>query len=131
MTYDEMKAEVDAICVVLIEKGIPRPDVHLTIRANESPNIYFSHGGQGCKFAGEKYAFFNAKTPSECIEKAWAYARSLPDIQQAVAQEYTRKLADAVDFAVINSLPDEAVTPVRDAIRVVHDVLLPAPEVAV
>jgi hypothetical protein len=129
MTYEEMKAEVDAICLALVEKGIPQPDVQLAIKANESPHVYMTHGGRGSLLAGDNYAFFRGKVPSECFEKAWIFARSLPDIKQAVAQEYTRKLADAVDFAVINVLPDEAVNPVRDAIRVVHDVLLPAPEV--
>ncbi len=130
MTFEEIKAELAAMIVELTERGVPSPDIHLAIKGDERPYVYFTHRGDGKHFNGRDFAFHKGETPQACIAKAWTFIRAMPSVKEAVAREYTRKLADAVDFAVDNALPDAAVTPVRDAIRVVHDVLLPAPQPA-
>lgn len=128
MTFEEMQAECDGLCAVLIDKGMKKPRVTFEVQSGTQPHVYMTVCNSA-PFAGERaYTFCKGRTPRECFDAAWVVVRSLPDPKVAVAREYTRKLADAVDFAVENALPDAAVSPVRDAIRVVHDVLLPAPE---
>jgi hypothetical protein len=104
------------------------PDVSFEVHSGKMPYVYIRVDSGTPLADGDTYSFSRKKTPRECFDAAWDVVRSLPDPKVAVAREYTRKLADAVDFAVLNALPDAAVSPVRDAIRVVHDVLLPAPE---
>lgn len=124
MTIEEIQAELDKMPAALSAAGWVSPRAQLDIRANEQMYVYLS--GDALK----KMEFHYGETAAECIAKAWAFIKALPDPEQAILATYSRKLADAIDYGHENNVPAKLVDPVRRAQKAVSDALLPAPSAA-
>lgn len=120
MTIDEIRAELDKMPAALSAAGWVRPDAQLSITANGQMNVYLAA-------SSGSYTFQRGDTPAECIAKAWAYIKALPDPQTAILSTYSRKLADAIDYGHENNVPAKLVDPVRRAQKATSDMMLPAP----
>lgn len=125
MTIEEIQAELNKMPAALSAAGWVRPDAQLSICANSRAHICLTRSGKGLG-----YNFFHGDTPAECIAKAWAFIKVLPDPEQAILTTYSRKLADAIDYGHENNVPAKLVDPVRRAQKAVSDALLPAPSAA-
>jgi len=121
MTFDEIQAEINKMPRRLSDGGWIAPHVEFDIKANEKPCIYMRHNG------GSEFVYGN--TPSEVIEKTWAFIDAMPDPQSIILKTYVKKLADAVDYGYANAVPSELVDPVRMAQKATSDMMLPAPKI--
>ena len=127
MTIEEIQAELNKMPAALSAAGWVRVDAAMRLQANASPYVilaerYDPAGYKSHIAHGDKYA--------DCIAKAWAFIRALPDPEQAILTTYSRKLADAIDYGHENNVPAKLVDPVRRAQKAVSDALLPAPSAA-
>lgn len=125
MTIEEIQAELNKMPAALSAAGWVKPDARLAICANSRAHVYLTGSGENAD-----YKFFHGDTPAECIAKAWASIKALPDPEQAILTTYSRKLADAIDYGHENNVPAKLVDPVRRAQKAVSDALLPAPSAA-
>ena len=123
MTIEEIQAELNKMPAALSDAGWVMPNAQLAIPANGQIIVYLDG-------SGGNYTFQRGDTPAECIAKAWAFIRALPDPEQAILTTYSRKLADAIDYGHENNVPAKLVDPVRRAQKAVSDALLPAPSAA-
>ena len=123
MTIEEIQAELNKMSAALSDAGWVKPNAQLVIPANGQIHAYLDG-------SGGNYTFQRGDTPAECIAKAWAYIKKLPNPEQAVLTTYSRKLADAIDYGHENNVPAKLVDPVRRAQKAVSDALLPAPSAA-
>ena len=123
MTIEEIQAELNKMSAALSDAGWVMPNAQLVIPANGQIRVYLDG-------SGGNYTFQRGDTPAECIAKAWAYIKTLPDPEQAILTTYSRKLADAIDYGHENNVPAKLVDPVRRAQKAVSDALLPAPSAA-
>lgn len=129
MTYDEIKAELDALVAEMLVKGVKRPTAELTIKSQERVSVQLWCDMGASQFDGEYLKFCYGETPADQIATARAYIATLPDPRTEGERKFTRALAAAVDVATEYALPDELVAPVKIAIQQVNDMLaLPAPE---
>lgn len=120
MTIEEIQAELDKMPAALSAAGWVMPAAQLTIPANGQMSVYLAS-------SAASYTFQRGDHPAECIAKAWAYIRALPDPEQAILTTYSRKLADAIDYGHANNVPAKLVDPVRRAQKATSDMMLPAP----
>ena len=127
MTIEEIQAELLNLRKAMGEAGVGSPHAELWLRPDENHLVNLS--GKGFPH-GQSYEFISGDTPAECIAKAWAFIRALPDPEQAILTTYSRKLADAIDYGHENNVPAKLVDPVRRAQKAVSDALLPAPSAA-
>lgn len=120
MTIEEIQAELNKMPAALSAAGWVRPEAQLTITANGQMNVYLNA-------SSGNYTFQRGDHPAECIDKAWAYIRALPDPQVTILATYSKKLADAIDYGHENNVPAKLVDPVRRAQKATSDMMLPAP----
>jgi hypothetical protein len=125
MTIEEIQAELNKMPAALSAAGWEQPEAQLMINANSRMTAHLRSWRDTAT-----YHFANGDTPAECIAKAWAYIKALPDPEQAILTTYSRKLADAIDYGHENNVPAKLVDPVRRAQKAVSDALLPAPSAA-
>ena len=125
MTIEEIQAELNKMPAALSAAGWVQPEAQLMINANSRMTAHLRSWKDTAT-----YHFAKGDTPAECIAKAWAFIRALPDPEQAILTTYSRKLADAIDYGHENNVPAKLVDPVRRAQKAVSDALLPAPSAA-
>lgn len=125
MTIEEIQAELNKMPAALSAAGWERPEAQLMINANSRMTAHLRSWRDTAT-----YHFAYGDTPAECIAKAWAYIKELPDPEQAILTTYSRKLADAIDYGHENNVPAKLVDPVRRAQKAVSAALLPAPSAA-
>lgn len=125
MTIEEIQAELNKMPAALSAAGWERPEAQLMINANSRMTAHLRSWRDTAT-----YHFAYGDTPAECIAKAWAYIKELPDPEQAILTTYSRKLADAIDYGHENNVPAKMVDPVRRAQKAVSAALLPAPSAA-
>jgi hypothetical protein len=128
MTYEEMKAECDALVALMLYKGVETPKATIEIASNQDGHVALWCDLDKKQLDGKYLRVIRGETPQEQIAEARAYIATLPDPATEGARKFTRALADAVDIATEYSLPDAAVAPVRAAIREVNAVLLEGPK---
>jgi hypothetical protein len=121
MTIEEIQAELNKMPAALSAAGWTNPRAHLDIRANERMYVYLNGNNL------HAMEFHYGETAAECIEKAWAFIRALPDPQTVILSTYSKKLADAIDYGHENNVPAKLVDPVRRAQKATSDMMLPAP----
>jgi len=126
MTIEEIQAELNKMPAALSAAGWVSTDAQFTIIANVGMQVYL----KSWDLNSDRYHFAKGDTPAECIAKAWAFIKALPDPEQAILTTYSRKLADAIDYGHENNVPAKLVDPVRRAQKAVSDALLPAPSAA-
>lgn len=125
MTIEEIQAELNKMPAALSAAGWVQPEAQLMINANSRMTAHLRSWEDTAT-----YHFAKGDTPAECIAKAWAFIRALPDPEQAILTIYSRKLADAIDYGHENNVPAKLVDPVRHAQKAANDALLPAPSAA-
>ncbi len=125
MTIEEIQAELNKMPAALSAAGWEQPEAQLMINANSRMTAHLRSWMDTAT-----YHFAYGDTPAECIAKAWAFIKALPDPEQAILTTYSRKLADAIDYGHENNVPAKLVNPVRRAQKAVSDALLPAPSAA-
>lgn len=124
MTIEEIQAELNKMPAALSAAGWVTPDAHLSLHANARMYVFLKGD------RAQKMELLHGDTPAECIARAWAFIKALPDPEQAILTTYSRKLADAIDYGHENNVPAKLVDPVRRAQKAVSDALLPAPSAA-
>ena len=125
MTIEEIQAELNKMPAALSAAGWAQPEAEFSLRANSTSVVHLRSWHEN-----NTYHFARGDTPAECIAKAWAFIKALPDPEQAILTPYSRKLADAIDYGHENNVPAKLVDPVRRAQKAVSDALLPAPSAA-
>jgi hypothetical protein len=128
MTYDEIKAEVDALTSEMAAKAVEIPNAELSVKANQRGFVTIWSSSSAPAFDGDYLKMFYADAPQEMIAAARAYIAALPDPATIGERKFIRALADAIDIATEYSLPDKVVAPVRASIAEVNAVLLEGPK---
>lgn len=122
MTLEEIKADLSKMAKAMGAAGCNVPSAELWLRSDSGPLLHLSG-----LTTQPNYEFLRGGDEAEVIAKGWAFIRALPDPEIAVLNNYSRKLADAIDYGHGNNLPAKLVDPVRRAQKAASDMLLPAP----
>lgn len=124
-TVTEINAALEALVVQMTEKGVVTPEAYFTIKGSGRSYVTFWSCAHRPAFDGK---YIDHTTDKDSIEETFAAASAfiaaLPCPEGAVAHEYLKRVASAVDYATENSLPDEYVEPLRGVTCALTDNLL-------
>lgn len=110
MNITEIQAELDRLAPMISAKGIPAADLEYHIRANAESVVSVIWWSAGTKFNSKRF-----NSIAEC--ESWI--NKLPTPEVAAMQRHNARLAELIDDAREDQIPDEYVTPlvvVREAL---------------
>ena len=109
-TIEEMQAALDDMVSAMLDKGIPQPQSNFEFCSGAEPNLCLWSVEK--TLDGEKLKMFKGD-PEVIVRNAQVFISTLPNAVDIVQTEYLRRVADAVDYATQNALPEEYVAPLR------------------
>jgi hypothetical protein len=119
-TLPEIRTQLSALVAAMSAKGLIQPESEYRISADSDDKVILRSKKVG-KAYDWHYDYFAS------IEAARDWIAALPTADEKVLTDYTAKIADAIDFATLHSLPDDIVTPLRTVRTTIYENLLPAP----
>lgn len=131
MTIEQIQAELAALVVAMMDKGIKTPNAEFCISANESRMHVLLRADQstGPWLYGLEFAY--GENPRNCFDIAAEIIAAVPSKEHLAMKTYLGKLADAVDYGHENGIAAEYVDPVRITQKAMSDNLLTADAKAV
>ena len=129
MTYEEIQTQLSLLIRGMSDKGCIRPTAVLHIKGNEEPQIWLANASSGAQVGSYQCHIVNADTPQGALDAAFLHISEMPEPEVAIAQEYARKLAQAVDYGRENGVDSDYVDPVSGMIQKISKNLLGHDEV--
>ena len=109
MTVEEIQAELDRLAPMLRAKGITSPIVEYRFREADTPQVS-GYWWEGTSFVSKAWPDFSALS---------AWIATLPDPETKALRDHNTRLANVIDKARADNIPDEYVSPlvvVREAL---------------
>jgi len=123
MNITELQAEMAGLEASMSNQGIVTPEAIASVKTSGC-NVHMSNNYANKPFDGKDYKVIFGENLDECIANARAYIAALPSPEEAVTREYLTRVASAVDYATVHSIPEEYVTPLRNVSCAMTDNLL-------
>lgn len=119
----EITARLYAIGNAILEKTGERPwaEPQLDIK-DDTCKIALYTGWRDGNYT--RYGTAKGETPAAALEAADAIIAALPDADTARLQSHLKRVADCVDKAKADNIPDEYVTPLRTTIAAMSENLI-------
>ncbi|KQI67021.1 hypothetical protein AN189_17500 [Loktanella sp. 3ANDIMAR09] len=128
LTLAEIQVEIDKLPDLMSAKGCVTPSAEFALVSGARARLMLKNrSSEGAQVGSYGMDIFAGDTPREIIESAIAHIAAMPDPETAATQRFVKKMADAVDQARKDGVPDEYTAPVSAHIKVVYENLLPAP----
>lgn len=113
-TIVEIEKALDLLVAKMADKGVSRPDAHLTVKAGgERPYVYLASAVKSKTFNGSYSKICYGATVATAFKQAHEVIDALPNPEDAVTHEYLSRVASAVDYATEHSIDEEYVAPLR------------------
>ena len=112
MKLKDIKDALQCLEAGMLDKGILNPRATMSIRIDDVFATLATEFKE-TTLGGKDFMSFRGETHLEALEKAGAFVRSLPSVEETVLRGYLTRVAKAVDFATENSIKDEFVEPLR------------------
>ncbi|MDD9726105.1 hypothetical protein PVV74_11620 [Roseovarius sp. SK2] len=122
-TITEIQDALADLVKAMSDKGVVAPKADLKVTTGRFVACIESDI-KARSLSGDWLKSFYCDAPEEGLSKARDFIASLPSPEEAVTNEYLKRVASAVDYATENSIDDEYVAPLRGVTCAMTDNLL-------
>jgi len=127
MNIDQISARLYAIGAAILEKTGGKPWHGPELRIKDNACHILLYGGE---MPDNALGYAKGATPEAALDDADAIIAALPSIETANLHSHMARVADCIDKATADAIPDEYVTPLRTTLQAMTENLLTGPVAA-
>jgi hypothetical protein len=130
-TIDDIYKAINSLPAALSAKGKVKPEVWVRIEANANIDISMSWDKRHQTYSYDReYKTFSGDSFQEALDKALAFIRDLPPIEQAKLHDFMAKLGKLIDAGKSDGIDLDYLNPLLDTMkRLSENVITFQPEV--
>lgn len=123
-TIKEVHEACNMLANLMVEKGVKSPSASITFKSGDQGHIHIRADYRTKPFSGKDYCLFTDGSFGDQIKAATAYINALMSPEDAVSNEYLRRVSNAIDYATENAIDEKMVSPLREVSKAMTENLL-------